>query len=298
MANKEERLIRLIRREQSGKGGNYEEICELLFDEINNLVRPVCQSAEESRKKVKKLFVRMLQQIDEIDTNDDIHLWIAGFTTVTLYELLCRENGQIITYRSGNIDYQYSHIDDDDELRLKVRDYNDALANPKRYMFGKEFFSKLSKGQIILFEMFCYEGFTIDEIQELLEVDKIYITSELAAIKAIVLGNTDEEVELISENDTDIKENVKSYASEDDNDDITAIKAAVAAIVNDTVDEVNTENEGYKDIVSAVNAIKSEPDYNNNDTLGATLVNINKEHINNIIKNSENKTGKDDTEMN
>lgn len=297
MANKEERLIRLIRREQSGKGGNYEEICELLFDEINNLVRPVCQSAEESRKKVKKLFVRMLQQIDEIDTNDDIHLWIAGFTTVTLYELLCRENGQIITYRSGNIDYQYSHIDDDDELRLKVRDYNDALANPKRYMFGKEFFSKLSKGQIILFEMFCYEGFTIDEIQELLEVDKIYITSELAAIKAIVLGNTDEEVELISENDTDIKENVKSYASEDDNDDIAAIKAAVAAIVNDTVDEVNTENEGYKDIVSAVNAIKSEPDYNNNDTLGATLVNINKEHINNIIKNSENKTGKDDTEI-
>lgn len=297
MANKEERLIRLIRREQSGKGGNYEEICELLFDEINNLVRPVCQSAEESRKKVKKLFVRMLQQIDEIDTNDDIHLWIAGFTTVTLYELLCRENGQIITYRSGNIDYQYSHIDDDDELRLKVRDYNDALANPKRYMFGKEFFSKLSKGQIILFEMFCYEGFTIDEIQELLEVDKIYITSELAAIKAIVLGNTDEEVELISENDTDIKENVKSYASEDDNDDIAAIKAAVAAIVNDTVDEVNTENEGYKDIVSAVNAIKAEPDYNNNDTLGATLVNINKEHINNIIKNSENKTGKDDTEI-
>lgn len=297
MANKEERLIRLIRREQSGKGGNYEEICELLFDEINNLVRPVCQSAEESRKKVKKLFVRMLQQIDEIDTNDDIHLWIAGFTTVTLYELLCRENGQIITYRSGNIDYQYSHIDDDDELRLKVRDYNDALANPKRYMFGKEFFSKLSKGQIILFEMFCYEGFTIDEIQELLEVDKIYITSELATIKAIVLGNTDEEVELISENDTDIKENVKSYASEDDNDNIAAIKAAVAAIVNDTVDEVNTENEGYKDIVSAVNAIKSEPDYNNNDTLGATLVNINKEHINNIIKNSENKTGKDDTEI-
>lgn len=297
MANKEERLIRLIRREQSGKGGNYEEICELLFDEINNLVRPVCQSAEESRKKVKKLFVRMLQQIDEIDTNDDIHLWIAGFTTVTLYELLCRENGQIITYRSGNIDYQYSHIDDDDELRLKVRDYNDALANPKRYMFGKEFFSKLSKGQIILFEMFCYEGFTIDEIQELLEVDKIYITSELAAIKAIVLGNTDEKIELISENDTDIKENVKSYASEDDNDDIAAIKAAVAAIVNDTVDEVNTENEGYKDIVSAVNAIKSEPDYNNNDTLGATLVNINKEHINNIIKNSENKTGKDDTEI-
>ena len=297
MANKEERLIRLIRREQSGKGGNYEEICELLFDEINNLVRPVCQSEEESRKKVKKLFVRMLQQIDEIDTNDDIHLWIAGFTTVTLYELLCRENGQIITYRSGNIDYQYSHIDDDDELRLKVRDYNDALANPKRYMFGKEFFSKLSKGQIILFEMFCYEGFTIDEIQELLEVDKIYITSELAAIKAIVLGNTDEEVELISENDTYIKENVKSYASEDDNDDIAAIKAAVAAIVNDTVDEVNTENEGYKDIVSAVNAIKSEPDYNNNDTLGATLVNINKEHINNIIKNSENKTGKDDTEI-
>lgn len=297
MANKEERLIRLIRREQSGKGGNYEEICELLFDEINNLVRPVCQSAEESRKKVKKLFVRMLQQIDEIDTNDDIHLWIAGFTTVTLYELLCRENGQIITYRSGNIDYQYSHIDDDDELRLKVRDYNDALANPKRYMFGKEFFSKLSKGQIILFEMFCYEGFTIDEIQELLEVDKIYITSELATIKAIVLGNTDEEVELISENDTDNKENVKSYASEDDNDDIAAIKAAVAAIVNDTVDEVNTENEGYKDIVSAVNAIKSEPDYNNNDTLGATLVNINKEHINNIIKNSENKTGKDDTEI-
>ena len=116
MANKEERLIRLIRREQSGKGGNYEEICELLFDEINNLVRPVCQSAEESRKKVKKLFVRMLQQIDEIDTNDDIHLWIAGFTTVTLYELLCRENGQIITYRSGNIDYQYSHIDDDDGI--------------------------------------------------------------------------------------------------------------------------------------------------------------------------------------
>ena len=53
MVNKEERLIKLIRREQAGKGGNYEEICELLFDEMNNLVRPVCESAEESKKKVK-----------------------------------------------------------------------------------------------------------------------------------------------------------------------------------------------------------------------------------------------------
>lgn len=284
MANKEERLIRLIRREQAGKGGNYEEICELLFDEINNLVRPVCQSADESRKKVKKLFVRMLQQINEIDTNDDIHLWIAGFTTVTLYELLCKENGQIITYQSGNTDYPYSHIDDDNELKSKVRDYNDALANPKRYMYGREFFKKLTMGQIILFEMFCYEGFTIDEIQELLEIDKLYIKSELSAIREIVLGNDNDEIELISQDEVrPIKEKDAGAVNTED-DDIATIRAAVEAIVNNTIDEVNTESDGYKDIVSAVNAIKAEPNYDNsNDKLGSTLVSISREHINNRI---------------
>lgn len=287
MVNKEERLIKLIRREQAGKGGNYEEICELLFDEMNNLVRPVCESAEESKKKVKKLFVRMLQQINEIDTNDDIHLWIAGFSTVTLYEILTKENGQIITYNSGNIDYPYSHIDEDEEFKSKIGDYNDALANPQRYMFAKDFFKKLTKGQIILFEMFCYEGFTVDEIQELLEIDKVFITSELSALKDIVLGNVNgnQEIELVSQEDNSLQE-------EEDSEDIAAIKAAVAAIVSDTEDEVKTETDGYKDIVSAVNAIRSEIDENGvdyskeSDNLGATLVNINKKRINNSLNNN------------
>ena len=287
MVNKEERLNKLIRREQAGKGGNYEEICELLFDEMNNLVRPVCESAEESKKKVKKLFVRMLQQINEIDTNDDIHLWIAGFSTVTLYEILTKENGQIITYNSGNIDYPYSHIDEDEEFKSKIGDYNDALANPQRYMFAKDFFKKLTKGQIILFEMFCYEGFTVDEIQELLEIDKVFITSELSALKDIVLGNVNgnQEIELVSQEDNSLQE-------EEDSEDIAAIKAAVAAIVSDTEDEVKTETDGYKDIVSAVNAIRSEIDENGvdyskeSDNLGATLVNINKKRINNSLNNN------------
>lgn len=287
MVNKEERLIKLIRREQAGKGGNYEEICELLFDEMNNLVRPVCESAEESKKKVKKLFVRMFQQINEIDTNDDIHLWIAGFSTVTLYEILTKENGQIITYNSGNIDYPYSHIDEDEEFKSKIGDYNDALANPQRYMFAKDFFKKLTKGQIILFEMFCYEGFTVDEIQELLEIDKVFITSELSALKDIVLGNVNgnQEIELVSQEDNSLQE-------EEDSEDIAAIKAAVAAIVSDTEDEVKTETDGYKDIVSAVNAIRSEIDENGvdyskeSDNLGATLVNINKKRINNSLNNN------------
>ena len=294
MVNKEERLIKLIRREQSGKGGNYEEICELLFDEINNLVRPVCSDADESGKKVKKLFVRMLQQIDEIDTNDDIHLWIAGFTTVTLYEILYKENGKIINYNPANKEYTYQHIDEDNEFKSKITDYNDALANPKRYMYAKDFFRKLTKGQIILFEMFCYEGFTIDEIEELLEIKKKYITSELAAIRAIVFGNGDEEIELISQDDAEpVVKEAKKADTGNDNDDIAAIRAAVEAIVNNTVDEINTESDGYKDIVSVVNAIKAEPDYDSSkDKLGATLVNINKEHINNAI-NGRNKTETD-----
>lgn len=280
--NKEERLIKLIRREQANKGGNYEEICELLFDEVNNLVRPVCSSAEESRKKVKKLFVRMLQQINEIDTHDDIHLWIAGFSTVTLYEILCKEYGQIITYKSGNIDYSYSHIDEDEEFKSKIGTYNDSLANPKRYMYSKDFFSRLTKGQIIIFEMFCYEGFTIDEIEELLEIDKIYITSEISSIRQMVLGNDNEEVELIA---ADNKGMTRNVAEEEDSDDIAAIKAAVAAIVNDTVDEVNHE-EGYKDIISVVNSFNDSKD-SNEDKLGATLVNINKEHINKSLKENQ-----------
>lgn len=280
--NKEERLIKLIRREQANKGGNYEEICELLFDEVNNLVRPVCSSAEESRKKVKKLFVRMLQQINEIDTHDDIHLWIAGFSTVTLYEILCKEYGQIITYKSGNIDYSYSHIDEDEEFKSKIGTYNDSLANPKRYMYSKDFFSRLTKGQIIIFEMFCYEGFTIDEIEELLEIDKIYITSEISSIRQMVLGNDNEEIELIA---ADNKGMTRNVAEEEDSDDIAAIKAAVAAIVNDTVDEVNHE-EGYKDIISVVNSFNDSTD-SNEDKLGATLVNINKEHINKSLKENQ-----------
>ena len=125
--------------------------------------------------------------------------------------------------------------------------YKVTVENPaiQRCMFAKDFFKKLTKGQIILFEMFCYEGFTVDEIQELLEIDKVFITSELSALKDIVLGNVNgnQEIELVSQEDNNLQE-------EEDSEDIAAIKAAVAAIVSDTEDEVKSETEGYRDTVS------------------------------------------------
>ena len=115
----------------------------------------------------------------------------------------------------------------------------------------------------------------------------MFITSELSALKDIVLGNVNgnQEIELVSQEDNSLQE-------EEDSEDIAAIKAAVAAIVSDTEDEVKTETDGYKDIVSAVNAIRSEIDENGvdyskeSDNLGATLVNINKKRINNSLNNN------------
>ena len=237
MVRNDERLIKMIRKEQSGKSGNFEGICDLLFDEINALVRPLCNNSDASSRVTKKILVQLYNKINSVDTSDDIHLWIAGFVAVIMYGDIDGEDR--LKYQSGYMEYSSVHIDEDKEFKDAVSRYNDALKDSGKYIYAKDFFEKLTKGQIILFEMFCYAGFTVDEIEKLLEVDSVYISSEVAVIRDKVVGSMAED---------------KNQKEENQKDDIDAIKAAIQSIVSNTIDEVNTTGDSYNAIVEGVNA--------------------------------------------
>ena len=129
----------------------------------------------------------MFKNASEFDNEElDIHLWIARFTTVEVYNVCKKQNGELFDTQISAEEYNYDSISEDSEFAKCAADYNQAFLDIDQLNEIMTDFEDFSKGQRLLYLMFAYESYTIDEIEDLLEIDSTFIGTQIMQIRGML----------------------------------------------------------------------------------------------------------------
>lgn len=178
------KLLQLIQEVKKGNKDVYDEISNLIIDEVYNLVSFIYKKEETRKKLARHVIVKIIRSIDGFNSEAmDIHMWIARFTTIEIYSVYSKQNGNIFSKTNHNLSYKYNSIEEDTLFENCAAEYNRAFIDIAELNKMNEKMSALTKAQKIIYEMFCYECFSIDEIEDVLEVDSTYIIDAIAGMR-------------------------------------------------------------------------------------------------------------------
>ena len=180
MEKEDRELIKLLNDSKKGNKNSFEKLTRLVYQEVYNLVAFVYTTKESREKLTKHVLVRMFKNASEFDNEElDIHLWIARFTTVEVYNVCKKQNGELFDTQISAEEYNYDSISEDSEFAKCAADYNQAFLDIDQLNEIMTDFEDFSKGQRLLYLMFAYESYTIDEIEDLLEIDSTFIGTQI-----------------------------------------------------------------------------------------------------------------------
>ena len=172
---KEEQLMKVYEKAKKGSKDYYEYLCTLLFDEVYKMVALVYDKEENRKKLVNHIFNKMRTRLGEFNPDvDDIHRWVCVFAVTTIYSVYSAQKSDIFNYKEENAGYDINYVEDDEKLAEYAAEYNEQIAGGTIDKSNSSF-GNLSKAQVILYELFCYAGCTVEEIEELIDVDSIHI---------------------------------------------------------------------------------------------------------------------------
>ena len=184
MDRQDKELVRLLNSAKKGNKDSYERLCELIYNEVYNLVAFIYTSRETRVKLTKHVLVRIYKNLDDFDAGEtDVHLWIARFTTLEVYRICVMQNGELFGACEDAAEYGCESVEDDEELARCASEYNEAFLDRNKLEEILIDFKDMTKGQKILYQMFCYESYTLDEIEDLLEVDSTFLAAQLTAVR-------------------------------------------------------------------------------------------------------------------
>ena len=187
MEKEDRELIKLLNDSKKGNKNSFEKFTRLVYQEVYNLVAFVYITKESREKLTKHVLVRMFKNALEFDNEElDIHLWIARFTTVEVYNVCKKQNGELFDTQISAEEYNYDSISEDSEFAKCAADYNQAFLDIDQLNEIMTDFEDFSKGQRLLYLMFAYESYTIDEIEDLLEIDSTFIGTQIMQIRGML----------------------------------------------------------------------------------------------------------------
>ena len=187
MEKEDRELIKLLNDSKKGNKNSFEKFTRLVYQEVYNLVAFVYTTKESREKLTKHVLVRMFKNASEFDNEElDIHLWIARFTTVEVYNVCKKQNGELFDTQISAEEYNYDSISEDSEFAKCAADYNQAFLDIDQLNEIMTDFEDFSKGQRLLYLMFAYESYTIDEIEDLLEIDSTFIGTQIMQIRGML----------------------------------------------------------------------------------------------------------------
>jgi DNA-directed RNA polymerase specialized sigma24 family protein len=187
MEKEDRELIKLLNDSKKGNKNSFEKFTRLVYQEVYNLVAFVYKTKESREKLTKHVLVRMFKNASEFDNEElDIHLWIARFTTVEVYNVCKKQNGELFDTQISAEEYNYDSISEDSEFAKCAADYNQAFLDIDQLNEIMTDFEDFSKGQRLLYLMFAYESYTIDEIEDLLEIDSTFIGTQIMQIRGML----------------------------------------------------------------------------------------------------------------
>ena len=247
MEKEDRELIKLLNDSKKGNKNSFEKLTRLVYQEVYNLVAFVYTTKESREKLTKHVLVRMFKNASEFDNEElDIHLWIARFTTVEVYNVCKKQNGELFDTQISAEEYNYDSISEDSEFAKCAADYNQAFLDIDQLNEIMTDFEDFSKGQRLLYLMFAYESYTIDEIEDLLEIDSTFIGTQIMQIRGrlgldmVSLDGDGPQVHVADED-----------SSEDETDDETDDEDSS----DDSVPEIDfDDNDNYSDRYDAKSA--------------------------------------------
>ena len=186
---KKDSLETYIKKSQKGDKDAYRKVIAELYSEIYNLSAFIYEDDETREKLTKHLFIKAFKSIADFDSEEcDIHLWMAREATKEIYNVAVKREDNIFSNEIEQRDYSYESIEEDDELGEASAEFNEAFLTEEGFDPAVEFAANLTIGEKIIYLLYCYEGYTIDEIESIIEIDSSFIMSEIAGMRDGVLA--------------------------------------------------------------------------------------------------------------
>ena len=222
MSKNQEQMKELINDVRTGKTDK-EVLCKEIQKDVNSLIYPVF--GEDYKKLSPRAIIDICTNLDSIDVNKNIMRQIATRVSVFMFNLIDNSTIKI----DDDYEYEYSRIKEDKELFDIIKDNSRIFKDFKAYDNASDNIKSLSRVQTIMMELYGYEMHSVDEIENLLDVDSAFILKLIAMMKDNLLGISS------------VVENMSDYASfdeeETDDSDIKIYGAEQKAEETEAADE-------------------------------------------------------------
>ena len=186
---KKDSLETYIKKSQKGDKDAYRKVIAELYSEIYNLSAFIYDDDETREKLTKHLFIKAFKSIADFDSEEcDIHLWMAREATREIYNVAVKRGDNIFSNEIEQRDYSFESIEEDDELGEASAEFNESFLTEEGFDPATEFAANLTIGEKIIYLLYCYEGYTVDEIESIIEIDSSFIMSEIAGMRDGVLA--------------------------------------------------------------------------------------------------------------
>lgn len=180
-------LKRLLQNARKGSKSSYEDFCDLIFDSLYSLAVLLFEEEGTSEDAVRDVLGKLAGQLLAWDGKEDPLQWTSRFATAEFYHRYCSLYGDVFSDDPDGKEYVFDSMEEDLELSACAVQYNQFFTNKRKAVKLRGLFENLTKGQIILYQLFCYERCSLEEIEDLLEVDSSYFGSELESLRDVLL---------------------------------------------------------------------------------------------------------------
>lgn len=182
----DEHLVEVFQQVTDGTGSK-RELCDLVEDQIFGLVLPVVKNEKRSDAVTGRILIELCESADTFNLERNLRRQIAGFTSMYLYEMLLSEGVQLQT--EGNlVEYDYTMIKEDEELHEEMKKIVAVFRHPELYHKTDMTFKLLEPMEIVLLQLYGYETYTIDQLEDMLEIDSTFICNAIQRARCSLLG--------------------------------------------------------------------------------------------------------------
>ena len=211
MSKNNEQLVELIKDVVSGNKEK-DVFCKEFYKEVYAIVYPVF--GENSKKVTSRAFIYLCDNLDKIDVSRNVHRQIATLVSTFMFGLIDKKT---IKYDAELSDYEFNRIKDDVELYNIIRDNVKMFKNPVDFERASDSIKELTRVQTIVLELYGYEMHSVEEIEELLDMDSAFIYGIIGQIKAQILGIN---ISVSEDTDDAMEESgVDVYEEQEENDE-------------------------------------------------------------------------------
>lgn len=219
MGNRDEELIMLIKQIRKGHGDK-REFCNSIYKEVYGLVYPLYRNKSESVSVSKKILIEICKKLDDIDVNKNVHRQIATMTSAYLLEEAVSKHEEELKKHTNLKEYEFSRIKEDDEFLQIMREKAVAFRSARDFEEADDNIKSLTDIQLAILELYAYEMRSVDEIEDLTDIDSTFVASWIADTKDIVVGGPIVSKDILEEASlADLDEEDEDETSQDEDSD-------------------------------------------------------------------------------